>query len=290
MNNGISVFGSTGFIGKRFCEINRTNCFSIDREDNRAKSDDVLYLISTTHNYNIFDKPFLDIETNLTKLIEVLENYRISGRKGVFNFVSSWFVYGMNATLDTKEEDACDPRGFYSITKRAAEQMLISYCETYAIKYRILRLTNIIGESDEKVSSKKNAIQYMIGQLVEGNSVKLYDGGDVVRDFMYVDDACRAIEICLKNAPPNQIVNISNNNPITIKAVIERIHKKIGSSSALESIVTPSFHKLVQIKDVSLNNAKLLSYGYEQKTSIETAFDLISESIINRKRKNGTDI
>lgn len=290
MNNGISVFGSTGFIGKRFCEINRTNCFRIDREDNRAKSDDVLYLISTTHNYNIFDKPFLDIETNLTKLIEVLENYRISGRKGIFNFVSSWFVYGMNATLDTKEEDICDPRGFYSITKRAAEQMLICYCETHGIKYRILRLTNIIGESDERVSSKKNAIQYMIGQLVEGNTVKLYDGGNVIRDFMYVDDACRAIKICLENAPPNQTVNISNNDPTTIKAVIERIHEKIESSSILEHVATPSFHKLVQIKDISLNNGKLLSYGYKQNTSLETAFDLILETTINRKRKNGTDI
>ena len=61
----------------------------------------------------------------------------------------------MNASLDTKESDYCDPTGFYSITKRAAEQLIISYCNTFNLKYRILRLTNIIGENDKKVSSQK---------------------------------------------------------------------------------------------------------------------------------------
>jgi nucleoside-diphosphate-sugar epimerase len=273
----MSIYGSTGFIGKRFIEITNEKHEKVSRNKNDCIYEDVLYLISTTDNYNIFDKPFLDVDTNLNKLIKVLEAYRNSGKKGVFNFVSSWFVYGMNSSLNTKETDYCDPRGFYSITKRAAEQMLICYCNTFGIKYRIMRLTNIVGEQDCRVSSKKNAIQYMIGLLKENKQVNLYDGGNSIRDFMYIDDACRALNICMKNAPVDEIINISNMQPVEIKKVIHYCKEKLASTSDICSIDTPNFHKIVQVKDVCLNNDKLLSYGY--RPSIDTMQGI--EKILN---------
>lgn len=261
--NKICVYGSTGFVGSRWMEMFP---FSdpVSREQNLPPLDatDVLYLISTTHNYNIFTDPHKDIDTNLNKLISVLEACRKHTPDAVFNFVSSWFVYGMNSTMDTKETDACDPTGFYSITKRAAEQMLICYCQTMNMKYRILRMTNIIGESDRGVSAQKNALQYMIGLLKKNETVKLYDGGSSVRDFMYVDDACRAIDVCIRNSPTNEIINISNSQPVTIGQVIHYCKEKLGSSSNIVSVETPKFHKVVQVKDVCLNNSKLTSYGY----------------------------
>jgi nucleoside-diphosphate-sugar epimerase len=102
----------------------------------------------------------------------------------------------------------------------------------------------------------------MIGLLKKNEPVRLYDNGSNTRDFMYVDDACRAIDVCLKNAPTNEIVNISNSQPVTIGEVIRYCKQKLGSSSELISIKPPEFHKVVQVKDVCLNNHKLLSYGY----------------------------
>ena len=145
MNAPISVYGSSGFLGSRFCEMYPNTTIQIPREQNFPNSSDVLYFISTVHNYNIFTEPHKDIDTNLNKLISVLEECRKINNNTTFNFISSWFVYGMNSTLDTKETDICDPRGFYSITKRAAEQMLICNCNTFGINYRIMRMTNIIG-------------------------------------------------------------------------------------------------------------------------------------------------
>ena len=190
----ICVYGAGGFIGSRFCSM-YPDSIPIGRDELSPKSNNILYLISTVHNYNIFTEPHKDINTNLNKLIDVLEACR--GTDFVFNFVSSWFVYGKNCTMNTHEGTPCDPTGFYSITKRAAEQMLICYCETYGIRYRIFRLTNIIGENDQKASPKKNAIQHMIGQLKKNEPVKLYDGGSNIRDFMYVEDTCRAMKLCM---------------------------------------------------------------------------------------------
>jgi nucleoside-diphosphate-sugar epimerase len=265
----ISVYGSTGFVGSQYMRMYADSAIPIARSEDTPKSKDILYFISTTHNYHIFDDPHRDIETNLNKLISVLEAGRKAYCKDItFNFISSWFVYGKNCSLNTRETDLCDPTGFYSITKRAAEQMLICYCQTMNMKYRILRLTNIIGETDIGASAKKNALQYMIGLLKRNEIVKIYDDGSNVRDFMYVDDACRAINTCIKNAPTEQIVNISNTQPVTIGEVIRYCKKKLGSSSEIVSIDAPDFHKVVQVKDVCLNSDKLRSYGYQ--SSIDT--------------------
>lgn len=274
-----SIYGSTGFIGSRFMDMYPQESISIPRLQNKPMSTDVVYFISTAHNYYIFEKPHLDIDTNLNKLIDVLEEFRLNNPNGVFNFISSWFVYGMNSTMNTKESDYPDPRGFYSITKRTAEQMLICYCDTHKLKYRILRMTNIIGEGDKGVSTKKNALQYMMGLLKKNEPVKLYDNGENIRDYMHVDDACRAIHLCVTNSPTNTITNISNRQPVTIGELVRYSKKKMGSTSEIHSIETPAAHKIVQYVEVCLNNDKLLSYGYTPSINTIEAVDRILNSL-----------
>ena len=82
------------------------------------------------------------------------------------------------------ETAVCDPKGFYIITKRCAEQLLISYCETFNLKYRILRFANIVGPGDTKASPKKNVLQHSINLLAQGKDVELFGDGKFYRDFM----------------------------------------------------------------------------------------------------------
>lgn len=261
----LSVFGSTGFIGSNYCKKFFNKIIEIERDDREPKSKDILYFISTVDNYNVFNNITLDVETNLKVLCEVLENCK--NQEIVFNFVSSWFVYG-NTYLPAKEDSICDPKGFYSITKRAAEQLLISFCETYGVKYRILRLCNVYGVDDKKVSKKKNAIQYMINLLKEDKDVFLYDEGKPVRDLLYIDDVCRAIEIVLEKGEVNQIYNIGSGVPIKIKSIIELSKQILNSKSEIKFIDSPFFHKIVQSKDFWMDTTKLKSLGFQQKTSL----------------------
>lgn len=147
MNNKITVYGSSGFIGSHFCEMYPDEVFREFNIKGKPLFDTVLYLISTTDNYNIMTDPYIDIDTNLKVLMEVLWNYK-DKKDTVFNFVSSWFVYG-DTELPAREDSCCKPRGFYSITKKCAEDLLISFCETYGLKYRIFRLANVIGVGDK---------------------------------------------------------------------------------------------------------------------------------------------
>jgi len=271
----ISIYGSTGFIGSRFNEMYKNESMSISKLSNKPLSSNILYLISTVDNYNIHSDPKLDINTNLLKLIDVLEECRKEKEQIVFNFISSWFVYGKTNDLPANESSLCNPTGFYSITKFAAEKMLVSYCETFGLNYRILRLTNIIGPTDKKVSKKKNALQYMINLLKNNEEVKLYDGGSAIRDYMFVDDCCEAIMTCITNGPVNSITNISNSEPVKIKDIIYYCKEKLNSNSNIVNINTPEFHKIVQIENMYLDNSRLLALGYRPKTTVYQAVDTI---------------
>jgi nucleoside-diphosphate-sugar epimerase len=280
-SNNISVFGASGFIGFNFCKLYK-NVNIIKKESNIPTSSEILYFISTVDNYNIHTDPYLDINTNLIKLISVLEEckkLKNEGKQITFNFVSSWFVYGKTDQVPATETALCNPTGFYSITKHTAEKMLISYCETFGLNYRILRLTSIIGPGDKKVSKKKNAMQHLITCLKTGEPIKIYDNGSNIRDFMDVTDCCRAIKCCIDNAPVNEIVNISNSEPITIGEVLFYANDRLKSTTSIESIETPKFHKVVQIKNMWLDNKKLLSYGYIPETTVFESVDKILEGL-----------
>jgi nucleoside-diphosphate-sugar epimerase len=262
----ISVYGSSGFVGSRFCNLYHDLVINQDRDERKPRTKEILYLISTVDNYNVHTDITLDVETNLKVLCEVLDYCREG--EIIFNFISSWFVYG-ETELPAKEDYFCSPTGFYSITKKAAEDLLISFCRTYGVNYRILRLCNVMGKGDGKVSSKKNALSYMIDLLKKNEDVYLYDDGTPIRDIMHVDDVCRAIDLVCKEGDLNQIYNIGSGQPTRISAIIKAAKEYLGSTSNIKSKEAPEFHKIVQAKDFWMDTTKLTRLGFTQKISNE---------------------
>lgn len=276
MSNKISVYGGTGFIGGRFCELYDDIAIKINRDDNASKSNNILYFISTVDNYNIHNDLKKDINTNLVKLVEVLEYIKQNKDSNdfVFNFVSSWFVYGQNNEIPFKEDTSkCNPTGFYSITKYCAEQLLVSFCQTFNIKYRIFRLANVVGEGDDKISNKKNALQFLIKEAVHNKSLPLYYGGEVLRDYIYVDDVCNAIKVCLDKAPTNEIINIGSGIPYRFIDIINKAIEYSKSSSNIDYIEPTKFHNIVQVRHSYLDTSKLQSYGFKINHNINSVVE-----------------
>jgi len=262
----LAIFGGTGFIGKRFCELSRHAVEIVPREQRKARARDVLYLISTTDNYGVFDDVKRDVDVNLTVLLEVLD--ALKGGDHRITFVSSWFVYG-NTELPAREDSPCAPRGFYSITKHTAERLLISFCETFKIPYRIVRLCNVYGPSDGGVSKRKNALQFLIGELRENRDISLYHGGDFLRDYMHVDDVVSALDCCLENAPWGTITNIGSGDRVRFRDLIEHASRLLGSSAQISSMEPPEFHRLVQVRDFAMDTSRLRSFGFLPKITIQ---------------------
>lgn len=263
----IDLFGGTGFIGSNFKKLYHDITHVHDRENNNPieDCDNVLYMISTTHNYHVFDDIHKDVDTNLTKLLNVLE--KCKSKNLTFNFISSWFVYG-DVDLPAKENYCCNPKGFYSITKKCAEDLVISYCSTFDIKYRILRLCNVYGKSDEGVSKKKNALQYLINEIKNNNPINLYYDGMFIRDYMHVDDICKAIHFVLNDKNSNYIINIGSGIPQNFREIIEFVINQTKSKSKINEIDGDEFHKIIQVKDMYMCVNKLKNLGFKQSIDI----------------------
>lgn len=260
----VNLFGN-GFIGSYYASM--FPCVVNDRNNLVPEAPDVLYMISTVDNYHVKTNPYIDIDTNLTTLIKVLENWRQTQHGGVFNFASSWFVYG-DTDLPAREDSYCNPKGFYSITKRAAEQLLISYCETYNLKYRILRFANVLGPGDKKVSKKKNAVTYLINEMKNNRTIELYDNGQFIRDYIHVRDLCRAVNLVLTCGESNTVYNIGNGAPTKFVDIIDYVIK-LGSTSKVNMIPQASFHKIVQVKSMYMDTTKLQKLGYVPEYTIQ---------------------
>ena len=273
--NKISIFGSSGFIGSRFSELNKNSIIRMERDQYKSKTNNILYLISTVDNYNVHKNLHVDIDTNLTVLMNVLENLD-KNEDIVFNFVSSWFVYGQNNEIPFREDfSKCNPTGFYSITKYCAEQLLISFCKTHNIKYRIFRLANVLGEGDNKISKKKNALQFMIKEIVNNQNVELYYGGQVLRDYIYVDDVCNAIKFCMEKAPTNEIINIGSGKPNLFLEMINKTISYSNSNSKIIHINPTKFHDIVQVRHSYLDTTKLNSYGFKCEFEIDDIIKIL---------------
>ena len=261
-----SVFGATGYIGSTFCNLYPNLVVRQDREDRIPKSNNILYLISTTDNYNVHSNITLDVDTNLKVLCEVLDHCK--NENVVFNFISSWFVYG-NVDLPATEESPCNPTGFYSITKKAAEDLIISFCNTFGCKYRILRLCNVLGGSDGGTSTKKNAITYMINKLKGGEDIYLYDNGTPIRDIMHVNDVCHAIHLVMEKGNTNEIYNIGSGQATQIGGIMKLAKEFLNSKGNIYGREAADFHKVVQAKDFWYDTTKLKNIGFTQSISTE---------------------
>ena len=237
-------------------------------------------------HYNIHNNLSIDIETNLLTLMKMLDN--IDKTKDVtVNFISSWFVYGKNNNIPFKEDESiCNPTGFYSITKLAAEKMLICFCETFNIKYRIFRLANVLGIGDGKISKKKNALQYLIKEAVKNQNLPLYYGGQVLRDYIHVDDVCSAIKLCTDESNYNQVINIGSGTPYKLLDIIVSAKEYAKSTSNIVKINPTGFHNIVQVRNSYLDITKLLDIGFTHKFTIS---DTIRELVDFYKTKEGNN-
>lgn len=276
--NKISVFGGTGFIGGTFCKLYSKDVVLVPRNSKEFETNEVLYFISTTTNQSVFNNLHIDIDTNLSFFVDVLEQCK--NKDITFNFISSGFVYG-NDVLDAKETDCCNPTGFYSITKRCAEQLLISFCETFGIKYRILRIGNVYG-LDKTISPGKNVLGHMINLLKENQDIKLYDGGNFLKDYMYVEDICRAIKIVLEKGNLNQIYNIATGSSRSFRDIIKDAKNIVQSKSNIIDLPFPKEQEYIQIKNMTLNVNKLKSLGFIPSMNLNEGLHILCDVIKSR--------
>jgi len=266
----LTVLGGSGYVGSEYVRQFQPTHINF-RGDYKTYTPDVLYLISTITNNNVYLDSHVDIDTNLNLLMGVLDNWRTTGKTSVFNFVSSWFVYGYGTNFE--EGDHCSPEGFYSITKNCAEELLKCYCKTFGLKYRILRLANVVGGFDPKASAHKNVLQYFIKQLKSDNTIHLIRGGQIYREYIHVEDCAKAIHKVITEGEVNATYNIGNNVPTLMVDAVEMLRTLLRSKSALE-------YKDGEAKSFSMKAEKLRDLGYKPQYVGNKLWEKVAEDSV----------
>ena len=153
----------------------------------------------------------------------------------------------------------------------------MSYAETFGFKYRILRLGNVIGIGDKKISRKKNALQHIVRELAQGRDVDyLYKNG-AIRDYIDVRDCVSAIRLVIDSGEYNQIYNISNGQGLNVNTLVEIAHRASGYASKIKEIPVPEFHRTVQTPKMYLDISKIKKLGYVQQYNIQTSIEGLVE-------------
>jgi UDP-glucuronate 4-epimerase len=184
------------------------------------------------------------IDSNIVGFINILEACRHNGVKNL-SYASSSSVYGLNESLPFSTEDSVDhPISLYAASKKSNELMAHTYSHLYGISTTGLRFFTVYGPWGRP----DMALFLFVKAALEGNKIDVFNNGEMLRDFTYIDDIVEGVIRVIDNpaqkdnswngkdgrvstsSAPYKIYNIGNNNPVKLMDFITAIEKKLGKT------------------------------------------------------------
>jgi dTDP-glucose 4,6-dehydratase len=202
------------------------------------------------------------IRTDVHGTFVLLEAAREAPRLRRFIQISTDEVYGSVASGQSRETDELRPRNPYSASKAGADRLAYSYWATYGVPVIVTRASNNYGPNQfpEKV------IPLFITNAVDEIALPLYGDGLNVRDWLHVDDHCRALDLLIERGELGEVYNIGGGNEVANVDLTHRILELVGRST---SLIKPVADRPGHDRRYSLDTAKLRSIGWQP----EVAFD-----------------
>lgn len=199
--------------------------------------DYVVHFAAESHVDRSIEDPALFLRTNILGTQNLLEIARIHWsidedryREGVkFLQVSTDEVYGsLGETGFFTEQTPLNPRSPYSASKASADLFVQAYMETYQFPANITRCSNNYGP----YHFPEKLIPLLINRIVHGHPLPIYGDGQNVRDWLFVTDHCKAIDLVIRRGKPGEVYNIGGHNERTniqiAKTIIATIQQLIN--------------------------------------------------------------
>ncbi len=238
----------------------------VDEIFKSRKIDAVINFAAESHVDRSIEDPGVFIQTDIYGtyvLLEAVKKYDSS----IYFQISTDEVYGSIEKGSFKEEDPVKPNNPYSASKAGAEMIVRSFYKTYGTPVVITRTSNNFGpyQYPEKV------IPLFVTNLIDNIKVPLYGDGMNVRDWIYVDDNCSALDRVLHNGRTGEIYNIGAGNERPniwlTKKIIEILEKS-------EDMIEPVTDRLGHDRRYSVNCSKIKKeFGWNTTYSFEEALE-----------------
>ena len=210
---------------------------AVDALFEKEKFEKVVHLAAQVGvRYSIMN-PYAYLQSNLVGFLNILEACRNYGVKHLV-YASSSSVYGMNAKVPYNEDDKIDtPISLYAATKKSNELMAHSYCKLYGIAMTGLRYFTVYGPWGRP----DMAPMLFASAISKGETIKVFNHGDMIRDFTYIDDIVDGTIACLDHEPnldanglKYRIYNIGCSNPVKLMDFISEIEQALGVEAKKE--------------------------------------------------------
>ena len=196
----------------------------------------------------------------------LLEAFKSHGRGRLFVQISTDEVYGTVPTGSSTETDPIAPRNPYSASKAGADRLAYSYFTTYDLPVVVTRASNNYGprQYPEKI------IPLFVTNAIDDESLPLYGDGQQVRDWLHVDDHCRAIDLLLDQGRPGETYNIGGGSEMTNAELTARILKILGKPESLIRRVTD---RPGHDRRYSLATDKLRGLGWQPEVDFDSGLE-----------------
>ncbi len=256
-----------------FYKTDITDREGIDRVFGAERPDVVVNFAAESHVDRSIENPGIFLNTNIIGT-QVLMDASLTYDVRRFHQVSTDEVYG-DLTLDRPdlfftEETPLHASSPYSASKASADLLVLAYHRTYGLPITISRCSNNYGpyQFPEKL------IPLMITNALNDKPLPVYGKGVNVRDWLYVEDHCRAIDLILRGGRVGEIYNIGGHNEMHNIDIVKRICEQLGKPESLITFVTDrKGHDLRYAIDAAKIQAEL---GWTPETKFE---DGIRETI-----------
>lgn len=226
--------------------------------------DAIINLAAQTHVDRSISNPQIFFESNTMGVFTILEAMRRKNVEARLVHVSTDEVYGSIQNGSFHENDRLNPSSPYSATKAAADMLVIAYHKTYGLNAIITRCTNNFGpyQFPEKLIPKS------IIRASLNLQIPIYGTGNQVRDWIYVEDHCRALLHVLEHGEKGEIYNISSGNEIEnirlVKMILEIMNKP-------ESLIKFVEDRPAHDVRYSLDSQKIRRLGWKPKYDFKNA-------------------
>ncbi len=229
------------------------------------EADVVVNFAAESHVDRSIGKPDDFIQTDIFGTFVLLEAAR---KFGIERFVqiSTDEVYGSTLGESFKETDPLMPSSPYSASKAGADRLAFSYFVTYDLPVVITRCSNNFGpyQFPEKL------IPLFVTNAIEEKKLPIYGDGQNIRDWIYVEDHCCAIDLVTEKGENGEVYNIGAGNEKTNLEITEYILRKLDKPKDLMVFVQD---RLGHDRRYSLNWEKMKSLGWQPSRTFEEAMD-----------------
>lgn len=256
----IMILGAAGFIGtnltfhltknlddtitlvgrnaEHFCEVQKYDFPNVviknSSLDNNTdlydliKGQDILYhLVSTTIPITSNQHISQELQANVVFSANLFEACVKSNVKRVVFISSGGTVYGKEENCPLNENMQTSPISSYGIQKITIEKLLYLYNYMYGLDYRIVRLANPYGPY-QRPNGKLGAVTTFTYKALKGEKIIVYGDGSIVRDFIYIDDAIRAMLNIVNGESQHHVFNIGCGYGTSIKDLLDTIQHALG--------------------------------------------------------------